>query len=124
MTDIVFKPPIPVIRIFDVDKAKAFYCDYLGCAIDWEYRFEANLPLYCQVSRGPIVLHLSEHHGDSTPGARLFIPMHGIEALHAELSEKPYRFLRPGIDTQEWGREIQLTDPFGNRLTFCEQSHG
>jgi extradiol dioxygenase family protein len=37
---------VPILRVFDVAKAKEFYLDYLGC-----------------------VLHLSEHYGDVTPGA-------------------------------------------------------
>jgi len=34
----------PVLRIFDEEKAKAFYVGYLGCAVDWEHRFEPDLP--------------------------------------------------------------------------------
>jgi hypothetical protein len=49
---VVIHPPIPVFRIFDVDKAKEFYCGFLGFALDWEHRFGDHFPLYCQVSRG------------------------------------------------------------------------
>jgi hypothetical protein len=28
-----------------------FYVDFLGFKIDWQHRFEANFPLYLQVSR-------------------------------------------------------------------------
>src|ERR1700692_3698650 len=31
-----FFSTIPVIRMFDVGKAKEFYVDFLGCTIDWE----------------------------------------------------------------------------------------
>ena len=53
---------IPILRIFDYDKAIAFYVNWLGFDIDWEYKPEAT-PLYLQVSHKGIVLHLSEHHG-------------------------------------------------------------
>ena len=76
-----------------------------------------------QVSRDGLRLHLTEHHGDTTPGTRIFIDMHGIETLHAELSAKNYPYARPGVETVDWGRELTVTDPFGNRLTFCEQQH-
>jgi hypothetical protein len=33
------------------------------------HRFAPDLPLYMQVSRDGSVLHLSEHHGDCSPGA-------------------------------------------------------
>ena len=47
---------IPIFRIFDVDKAKEFYCGYLGFKVDWEHRFEESTPLYMQVSLGDFVL--------------------------------------------------------------------
>ena len=56
---------IPVLRIFDLAKAKEFYLDWLGFTIDWEHRFTKNFPLYMQISLEDIVLHLTEHYGDS-----------------------------------------------------------
>ena len=121
MARITFDSTIPVLRIFSVEKAREFYVDYLGFAVDWEHRFEPDLPLYMQVSRDGMVLHLTEHHGDATPGSRIFIRIHGIAALHAEITGRDYRFLRPGIEDAPWGgRVMELTDPFGNRLTFAE----
>src|SRR5580658_9435303 len=55
---------IPILRSFDEAKAKAFYVDLLGFKIDWEHRFRPDLPLYMQVSRDGLRLHVSEHHGD------------------------------------------------------------
>ncbi len=52
---------IPFLRIFDVEKAKAFYVDFLGFNVDWEHTFEPNFPVYMQVSRGNCIFHLSEH---------------------------------------------------------------
>jgi len=37
---IEFVQTIPLLRIFDVAKAKEFYVGFLGFAIDWEHRFE------------------------------------------------------------------------------------
>jgi catechol 2,3-dioxygenase-like lactoylglutathione lyase family enzyme len=116
--------PIPILRIFDEALARAFYVDYLGFEIDWEHRFEPELPLYMQVSRGNCVLHLSGHHGDCCPGAALRIEVADLDALHAELSAKPKGPLRPGIVEQPWGRELELKDPFGNRLVFDAPSPG
>lgn len=112
--------PVPVLRIFDEAKARAFYVDWLGFTVDWEHRFEEDLPLYLQVSRGGCVLQLSEHHGDATPGGHLRIESDDIDAFTADLKERPYKFSRPGDpEKMPWGsREITLTDPFGNRLTF------
>jgi uncharacterized glyoxalase superfamily protein PhnB len=111
--------PIPILRIFDEAAARAFYQDFLGFTVDWEHRFEPAMPLYMQVSRGDCVLHLSEHHGDCCPGAALRIEVADIDALYAEVSAKPRRPVRPGIIEQPWGRrELEVRDPFGNRLVF------
>ena len=120
MTEPTFNT-VPILRIFAIDKARAFYCDYLGCSVDWEHRFEPGLPLYMQVSRGDLVLHLTEHHGDTTPGTTVFVSTTGIDQLHEELTGKDYDYLRPGVEMAPWGAKVmELTDPFGNRLRFNE----
>jgi len=112
---------VPLLRMFDIPATRAFYNDYLGFGVDFEHRFEPELPLYMQVSRAGLVLHLSEHHGDGSPGANIRIPTQGVEALHAELHSKNYRYLRPGLETAPWGeRLLILLDPAGNRLQFVE----
>ncbi len=121
--EIQFLATIPIIRIFDIDKAKEFYVDWLGFSIDWEHRFEENFPLYMQVSKGALVLHLTEHHGDATPGANVFIRMKGIDALLASLKEKEYRYYKPSIEEAPWNARVMIVgDPFGNRLSFNEYS--
>jgi catechol 2,3-dioxygenase-like lactoylglutathione lyase family enzyme len=121
MSAIAFDQTIPILRIFSVDKAREFYLDYLGFALDWEHRFAADLPLYMQVSRGTLRLHLTEHYGDACPGSTVFVRMRGVEALHRELASKAYRYLRPGVERAPWGaRVMEVTDPFGNRIRFNE----
>ena len=121
--DVKIRPAIPIIRIFDEEKALEFYRGYLGFSVDWEHRHTPDLPLYAQLSRDGCLLHLSGHHGDATPGGRSFIRVDGIEALHLELKGRNYPNLNPGLKTQPWGLEVALVDPFGNHLTFCEQRH-
>jgi len=117
-----FLQTIPVLRIFDVEKAKAFYVGFLGFAVDWEHHFDANAPAYIQVSRGDLLLHLTEHHGDCCPGSTVFVWMTGIEEFHKEISSKGYGFMRPGLETTFYNsRSVQVTDPFGNRIRFNER---
>lgn len=118
---ISIQPAIPIFRIFSVEKAMEFYCGFLGFELDWEHRFGENFPLYCQVSRSGMLMHLSEHAGDASPGARVFVPMQGIRAFHAELIAKDYRYMKPGVEQQPWGLEVTVTDPFSNRISFCER---
>ena len=118
---ITFSRTVPILRMFDVRKAKEFYCGFLGFSIDWEHRFEPNTPLYMQVSRGKVVLHLSEHYGDGVPGSAIRIEMAGIEGYLRELQKKKYKYYRPGIELQPWNaKEMGVVDPFGNRIRFCE----
>lgn len=116
---IALEAPTPILRIFSVEKAKEFYLDYLGFRLAWEHRFEAGMPLYMQVERDRTVLHLSEHHGDGSPGAVVFVPMTGLDEFHGELAAKDYPYMNPGIEAVPWGaRMMTVTDPFGNTLRF------
>ena len=110
---------VPIFRIFDVAKAVEFYVGFLGFREDWRHQFEPDFPVYLQVSKEGVVLHLSEHHGDACPGARVRIEVVDIDAYCAELLGKKYRYARPGVQTTEWKtREMTVKDPFGNQLTF------
>jgi catechol 2,3-dioxygenase-like lactoylglutathione lyase family enzyme len=116
-----FLQTVPIVRIFDEAKAREFYVDFLGFRVDWEHRFEADLPLYMQVSRGNLMLHLSEHVGDACPGSTVFVRMTGIDILQAELIAKRYKYLRPGVELAPWGAKcMEVIDPFGNRIRFNE----
>jgi uncharacterized glyoxalase superfamily protein PhnB len=109
----------PILRIFDETKAREFYLDYLGFSIVFEHRFAPGMRLYMGVARDACALHLSEHHGDASPGASARIEVGDLDALHAELAAKAYRFERPSIASMPWGaRDMTITDPFCNRLTF------
>jgi hypothetical protein len=85
----------PILRIFDEAKAREFYVEFLGFRVDWEHRFEPRLPLYMQISRDGCILHLSEHHGDCSPGAALRIETSQLDDYHAELTSKQGRYARP-----------------------------
>jgi catechol 2,3-dioxygenase-like lactoylglutathione lyase family enzyme len=117
----LFKQVIPILRIFDIAKAKEFYVGFLGFKVDWEHRFSEKAPLYMQVSRGKLVLHLSEHHGDCCPGSTAFVRMTGLRAFHREITSKGYHYLNPGIERAPWQANcMEVIDPFGNRLRFSE----
>ena len=117
-----FYSPIPILRSFDEVKAKEFYVDFLGFNIDSEHRFEDNTPLYMQISKEDCIIHLSEHHGDSSPGASLRITTKNLDDYHKELIDKRYKNARPGIQDMPWGtRDMAISDPFGNKLIFNEE---
>jgi uncharacterized glyoxalase superfamily protein PhnB len=109
----------PILRSFDEVRAREFYLDWLGFEVVFEHRFEPEMPLYMGLRRGDCLLHLSEHHGDASPGASMRIEVSDIDALAAELNAQPYKQMRPAVQTMPWGtRDMTVIDPFGNRLTF------
>jgi uncharacterized glyoxalase superfamily protein PhnB len=117
-------PAIPVLRIFDEAQARAFYVDYLGFSWDGEHRFAPDMPLYAFLSRGPLRVHLSEHHGDATPGSAAMVPVSDAEALLTDLRSRGHPRMNPDIEELPWGRQIAVTDPFGNQLLFLESDAG
>ena len=117
---IAFTQTAPILRIFDESKAKEFYLGFLGFQLDFEHRFGDNFPLYMQVSRAGLVLHLSEHHGDATPGSTVAVNMHGVHEYQRELAGKDYKYMKPGIEQMPWGEVMTVTDPFSNHIRFCE----
>ncbi|MBS1773077.1 MAG: VOC family protein [Bacteroidetes bacterium] len=113
---------IPMLRIFDKSKAIEFYVNWLGFSIDWEHTFsEGKPPVYMQVSKSGIVIHLTEHHGDCTPGGKVYIECKGLQSYHKKLIDKRYAYNAPGLETAPWKSLcMEVVDPFGNKLLFSE----
>lgn len=108
----------PIIRFYDEGLTKEFYIDFLGFQLEWEHRYEADMPLYMQIIYGECVLHLSQHFGDGIPGSVLRIGVEDLAAYAKQLREKRYSFARPGEPLYE--EDLTLTDPAGNRIRFYE----
>ncbi|UGB28780.1 glyoxalase superfamily protein [Metabacillus sp. B2-18] len=113
---------VPIFRIFDLEKAKEFYINFLGFKLDWTHQYEEDMPIYCQVSLNNIVLHLSEHHGDSSPGSTIRIKITNIKKYHSKLQEMKYHYSNPCLEKSPWNTvELTVIDPFFNRITFYEE---
>lgn len=112
---------IPILRVFDHRLARDFYCDFLDFEWEWDHQYEDDMPVYAAVQRGAAVLHLSEHHGDATPGSGVLIVESDLAGYHAALLAKRHRNARPGIEPNPWGDTMTIADPFGNRLVFWQR---
>ncbi len=111
---------VPILRMYDVAATIRFYIDYLGCSLDWQAG-EGDRPIYLQVSRDGMRLHLSSHHDDGTPGTAVLVEVRNVDALHTELHKRGYPFFNPGIGPGPGNvREMQLIDPASNRIRFYE----
>ena len=116
------KRAVPILRIFDEVLAREFYVDFLEFEVEFEHRFEAGLPLYMGLRKSDCRLHLTGHHGDCCPGARIYLEVEGLAGYQESLLAKSYKHCRPGKPQPTSWNTLELTvgDPFGNRLTFSE----
>ncbi|AIM38781.1 glyoxalase superfamily protein [Sphingobacterium sp. SG20118] len=113
---------IPIFRIFDYNKAIEFYVGWLGFTIDWEHQFDKHAPIYMQVSFSGMSLHLSEHHGDGTPGTHIHVNCTGIKAYHKALLDKQYKYNKPGLEKTGYNTWcVEVNDPFNNKIFFNEE---
>ena len=91
-----FGPVIPVLRIFDVDKAREFYTDFLGFSIDWEHTFDDHAPVYLQASRDGAAAAPERAPRRRQPRRHRPHPRHRRAWAARELHERDYRYAKPG----------------------------
>ena len=116
---------IPVLRIFDRRKALEHYVEWLGFTVQGCDNLEGDGPCYLEIRRDEAVLQLSEHYGDGSPGAKVWVPVDDATAFHEQLNQRPNVYMRPGLEDQPWGaKTVTVWDPFGNRVVFSENRVG
>ncbi|HEV7300355.1 MAG TPA: glyoxalase superfamily protein [Tepidisphaeraceae bacterium] len=116
---------VPVLRVGDWGEPKAFYVDWLGFALDWEFRFGDDFPAYAQVARDGITLHLTQHAGDCAFGGLAHIEVDDIESLlQAWDAGRPAAAL-PRPKRMPWNAlALRVPDPFGNHLSIQQTLDG
>jgi hypothetical protein len=115
------QPPVPVLTIASAAEAKKFYLDFLDFAADWGWPEDGQRPLYAQISRSEVSLHLNEQRPNKGT-SQIFIRCTGLDALQQTLSRKAHGYALHLRATPDDRREIQITDPFGNVLRFSENN--
>lgn len=111
----VVEEAVPVLRVREVAAVLGWYLR-LGFGLAWAHRFEPGFPVFAEVARGRTRLFLSEHEGDAPPGGLVHLRLADLDALAAEFGVIP--------GDEPWGREIELTDPDGNRLRISDPVAG
>jgi catechol 2,3-dioxygenase-like lactoylglutathione lyase family enzyme len=98
----------PFLRVADAEASAEWYTR-LGFSIAWRTRAQPHLPLFVAIENGHALIFLSEHVGDAHPDGLLYLYVDDVEAVAAELGTTP--------ELAYYGmREIEVTDPDGNRL--------
>lgn len=98
---------VPIFRVANALTAAEWYGRW-GFVLDGVHQFEPDFPRYGFLSRGGIQIHVSEHTGDANPHGLAYVWVDDVDAIAAEFGVTPSQ--------EPWGREIELTDPDGNRL--------
>jgi mannose-6-phosphate isomerase-like protein (cupin superfamily) len=100
----------PILRITDAERAVAWYAR-LGFRLVNELP-DAGEPAYLFVARGDVWLHLSQHQGDAGEGSVAYLFVEDVDPIAAAFEVD--------VEDQPWGRDLELTDPDGNRIRIGE----
>ena len=123
VTDISFKPAIPILFVRDVTASAAFFRDTLGFAIDF---LHGEPPFYGAVSRGAAGLHLRFVHQPNfadlaarEPSLILAtIEVDNVQALFDELKARGADIPQT-LTRHPWGgTDFHFRDPDGNIVSF------
>jgi hypothetical protein len=111
---------IPTFGISDYQTAIDFYIGLLGFNIDWEHRFRQTDPVYMQISKNGLTLHLSENKRFEK-NAIVFVETKKLIEFHKELQDKVPTNKLPEILHTNWQTlQLEISNPFGNLLRFNE----
>jgi len=109
---------VPILRVKDARVSAKFYQDAMGFKVDWEHRFADDFPIYMQVSRPPLALHLSEHQGGGTTAAEFFVRVPDVDAVYQAMVDQGIKPESEPTD-QEYGmRDFLIVDPDGHSITL------
>lgn len=106
---------MPILRVADGHATARWYAR-LGFEVVGEHRFGPEFPLYVFLERAAVHLHLSEHTGDATPDTLVYFWVDDVDVVAREFGVE--------VSEQPWAREVQLTDPDGNRLRIATRPDG
>ena len=106
----------PFLRVADAEASAEWYAR-LGFSVAWRTLARPDLPLFVAVQNGDALIFLSEHTGDAHPDGLVYVYVDDIDAIAADFgmtAELAYYGMR----------EIELTDPDGNRLRIGSPAVG
>lgn len=109
---------IPALHVTDIDRACAYYRDSLGFEVDWVWRPDPGAAAFAQVSRDGLRIYLNEESGPEGRGC-VYLYVDDVDRWHRELLSRSVAVDHLPCDRLWGNREMQLSDPDGNRLRFC-----
>jgi catechol 2,3-dioxygenase-like lactoylglutathione lyase family enzyme len=85
---------VPALRITNYEQSKKFYLDRLGFSLEWEHRFEPNLPVFLSIALDGMRVYLSEHSGDCQVGGLVHFVVSDVDALYKTFFERKVSITR------------------------------
>ncbi|WP_426802501.1 bleomycin resistance protein [Xanthomonas campestris] len=108
----------PVLRVTSASASFPFYVQGLGFTVDWEYRHEPDFPVFAQLTRGDQTIFLTEHADDCQVGGAVYFAVPDVDECNQAFQAAELVQSGAPHNTAWKTREILVTDPDGNRLTF------
>ncbi len=102
---------VPILRVADAAASVEWYRQ-IGFEQVFENRLADGMPAYVGIQRDDAVIHLSEHTGDAPGPELIYVWVDAIDPLAEHFDIVP--------DEMPWARDIEVTDPDGNRIRLAE----
>lgn len=114
---VVFESATPVLRSADYPRARRFMTESLGFAVVEEGGDPARFGIF---RRGRATVFVDAWAGGPVPhaGWSAYIHVSDVDALAADLAGRGVPVATPPHTTGYGMRELDVTDPDGNRLCF------
>lgn len=116
---------IPILKVFDVIRAKEFYVDVMGFKVEWERGSDEKSNIYMILSYEHILLYFTAYDDEVASVSSVFIEFSGLKEYHEFLMERKVGYLFADPNMTPWkSLSMEVIDPFGNKLLFCEPFSG
>ena len=107
----------PVLRIGSFEQAVEHYVDWLGFALDWDWREAPGQPVVAAMSRDECAFMLNEH--PDTPGPTvLHLDVANLDALVAEWNGRRAGSAKASVSPPYEFMDVRIVDPWRNTLVF------
>ncbi len=98
---------VPILRVADVDASLPWW-GRLGFVEEFRHVFEPGLPRFVGIVRDACRIYLSEHTGDAQGPSLVYLWVPDVDVIAADLGVE--------VETMDWARDCEVTDPDGNRV--------
>jgi catechol 2,3-dioxygenase-like lactoylglutathione lyase family enzyme len=98
---------VPILRVNDVDRSLVWWVR-LGFTEEFRHQFEPGLPRFVGICRDDCQVFLSEHSGDASGPALIYLWVPDVDSVAIEFGAT--------IDEMPWARDCEIVDPDGNRV--------